>query len=318
VKEAVRLVRESRRIVMSLHKQPDGDSMGSSLGVALALRRQGQDVVVASPDPVPTSYRFLPGSDTIRPWNAVDGPFDLCLLLDCADEERAGAPRPLRSYAPCIVNIDHHQTNRSYGDVNVIDPDAAASAELATALLDEMGLAVDRDIALCLYTGLSTDTGGFRYSTTSPGSHRLAARFLETGIDPGEVSEAVYEQNNPLALRVLGRALASLTLELDGRVSVMTLSRDDFSGLPPGEVDSLGIVNFGRSIAGVEVACLFREETEGIKLSLRAKGRVDVSQVAGRLGGGGHARAAGATLPPPMSSAVSTVLALLGDAFFRP
>lgn len=303
---------------MSLHLQPDGDSVGSTLGVAMALRRRGKKVVVAASDPIPTSYRFLPGAADVVAWAAVRGSFDTVLLLDCADEERTGAPRPLRHYAPVLINIDHHATNRGYGDMNFIDPAASASAELAAVLLDRMGTVIDREIATCLYTGLVTDTGGFRYSTTTADSHRLAARLIDTGIDPGEVSEYVYEQNDPLALKVLGRALASLALYHGGKVAVMTLTEADFLGLPPGEADSLGMVNFARSIRGVEVGCLIRQEGNGVKVSLRSKRYVDVGQVASALGGGGHARAAGASLPLPLAEALQRVLTVLGPAVGEP
>jgi phosphoesterase RecJ-like protein len=311
VKAIVEELRATGSVLMSLHRQPDGDSVGSTLAVAMGLRRRGKRVTVASPDPVPRSYRFLPGADEIVGWAEVEGPFDTVLLLDCADPERTGAPRPLRSYGRVVVNIDHHATNRAYGDLNFVDPGASSSAELAARLLERLGVVIDRDIALALYTGIATDTGGFRYSSTTADTHRLAARLVDTGIDPGEVSEAIYEQNDPAALRVLGRALSTLRLEADGRVAVMELRRADFEGLPPGEADSLGIVNFARSIAGVEVGCLLREDEDGIKVSLRSKGRVDVGAVCQALGGGGHPRAAGATLPGPLPDARRAVLAAL-------
>jgi len=318
MRDVAEALQSAGRIVMSLHRQPDGDSIGSTLAVAIALRRLGHEVTVASPDPVPRAYDFLPGVDGIVPWPSVSlGAFDLVALADCADEGRVGAPEPLRSYAPRIVQVDHHPTNRRFGDVNFVDPGAAASAEIVHRLLEQLGVTVDRDLALLLYVGLETDTGGFRYASTTPGSLRLAARLLDAGIDPGEVSELVYERQPVEALRLLGTALASLRVRRDLSLAYFVLGEEDFArcGATAQDAETLGIVDYARRLDGIEVAALLRHDGPGeVKLSLRSKGGVDVAELAARLGGGGHVRAAGATIFGSLPEAEQALLGLIAGA----
>ncbi len=314
MKEIAQELRAARRILMSLHRQPDGDSIGSTLAIAMALRRLGQEVTVTSPDPVPHAYDFLPGVETIVPWRELgSAQFDLVALYDCADERRPGAPRPLRDYAPRILNVDHHATNSCFGDVVFVDPVAAASAELAYRTLELLGVTVDRDLALLLYVGLETDTGGFRYATTTPGSHRLAARLLDAGIEPGEVSELVYERQSVGGLRLLGLALDSLRLRPELSLAYFVLGDDAFAeaGATAQDAETIGIVDYARRLEGIEVAGLLRSDGPGeVKLSLRSKGQVNVAELAARIGGGGHERAAGATLMGDLAQAEEVLLGL--------
>ncbi len=314
MKEIAQELRAARRILMSLHRQPDGDSIGSTLAIAMALRRLGQEVTVTSPDPVPHAYDFLPGVETIVPWRELgSAQFDLVALYDCADERRPGAPRPLRDYAPRILNVDHHATNSRFGDVVFVDPVAAASAELAYRTLELLGVTVDRDLALLLYVGLETDTGGFRYATTTPGSHRLAARLLDAGIEPGEVSELVYERQSVGGLRLLGLALDSLRLRPELSLAYFVLGDDAFAeaGATAQDAETIGIVDYARRLEGIEVAGLLRSDGPGeVKLSLRSKGQVNVAELAARIGGGGHERAAGATLMGDLAQAEEVLLGL--------
>lgn len=317
MKEIATTLRSAQRVVMSLHRQPDGDSIGSTLAVALGLRRLGRQVTVASPDPVPHAYDFLPGVETIVPWQEVpQGQYDLVALFDCADERRTGAPFPLRSYAPRILQVDHHATNSRFGDVVFVDPLAAASAELAQRTLELMGVTVDRELALLLYVGLETDTGGFRYASTTPESHRLAARLLEAGIDPGEVSQLIYERQTVGGLRLLGAALHSLRVRSDLSLAYFVLGDEDFAqtGATAQDAETIGIVDYARRLDGIEVAALVRSDGPGeVKLSLRSKGQVNVAKLAARIGGGGHERAAGATIQGDIAAAEQILLQLIAD-----
>jgi phosphoesterase RecJ-like protein len=274
-------------------------------------------VTVASPDPGPRAYDFLPGVETIVPWQDVaPGEHDLVALYDCADERRAGAPLPLGRYAPRVLQVDHHATNSRFGDVKFVDPLAAASAELAHRTLELLGVTVDRDLALLLYVGLETDTGGFRYSSTTPASLRLAARLLDAGIDPGEVSELVYERQAVGGLRLLGLALDSLRLRPDLSLAYFVLGDEEFrtAGATAQDAETIGIVDYARRLEGFEVAALLRSDGPGeIKLSLRSKGGVDVARLAARIGGGGHERAAGATIHGDLAQAEEVLLQLLAQ-----
>jgi phosphoesterase RecJ-like protein len=214
---------------MSLHRQPDGDSIGSTAAVALALRRLGKRVTLVTPDPVPNVYDLVPTYGEYVAWDAIgQSRFDLVALLDCADARRTGATLDLHDYAPRVLNCDHHATNDRFGDVVFVDPQAAASAEIAARIIELLGVTIDRELALALYVGLETDTGGFRYAATTPHSHRLAARLLDAGLDPGEISQQIYERQAVSGLRLLGAALESLRVRGDLSLAYIVLRRADF------------------------------------------------------------------------------------------
>lgn len=315
MRDVVAALRAAKTVVMSLHRQPDGDSIGSTAAIALALRRLGKDVTLVTPDPVPGVYDMVPTFGEHVPWEALaDRRFDLVALFDCADERRTGAPQELHRYAPIVLDADHHATNTRFGDVVFIDPQAAASAEIAARVIDQLGVTIDREIALALYVGLETDTGGFRYAATTPDTHRLAARLLDAGLEPGEISQQLYERQEVAGLRLLGVALQSLRVREDLSLAYVVLSAQDFirSGASPADVETLGVVEYARRIEGIEVGALLREEgPEQVKLSLRSKGAIDVARLAKSIGGGGHARAAGATIEGDLSHAEAMLLALL-------
>jgi len=314
MREIARTLASAQSVLMSLHRQPDGDSIGSTLAIARALTARGQDVLVVTPDPVPRAYDFLPGADGIVGWEAAEGRhFDLVALFDCADERRCGAPHPLREYAPKVLNVDHHPSNDRYGDIVLVDDRAAASGEIAVRVLDALEVPLDRELALLLYVAIETDTGGFRYSSTTAASHRLVARLLDTGLEPGEIFEKVYERQAVSGLRLLGAALQSLKVREDLSLAYVVLGQSDFAraGAAPEDVETLGIVDYARRLEGIEVGALLREESpEQVKLSLRAKGRIDVAELAKRLGGGGHVRAAGASISGDLRHAEDVLLSL--------
>lgn len=312
MREIVERLMHAKSVLMSLHRQPDGDSIGSTIAVARALERRGQRVRLVTPDPVPRVYDMLDDIARFVAWPELEGErFDAVLLLDCADEYRTGAPHPLSDYSDLVINIDHHETNGRYGDLVFIDPAAGACGEIAARLVAELGVTVDRDIALALYVAIETDTGGFRYSGTTPDTHRVAARLLDAGIDPGEVSAALYERQSAGALHLLGRALDSLVIREDLSLAYIVIRQRDFeeTGATAADAETLSIVNYARMIDGIEVGALLRQDGPGaFKLSLRSKDRVNVAKIAQRFGGGGHQRAAGATIPGDADEAIRILL----------
>ncbi len=295
--EAAALIRNAGRMCFFLHVSPDGDSIGSTLGVYHALKSAGKDVVLPLADPIPRVYHFLPGWDTaFTPWQQVQGPFDLAVFLDCGDRSRVGEAEPVVRMCPQVLNIDHHATNTVYGDYNYLDLSAAAVGEVAYNLLQELGLPLTRDIATCLYTSIVTDTGSFKYESTTARTHQIVAELLALGAKPYDVAAAVYENETQTSLKLLGQSL--LTLQVAGRLAWLQVDQAMLQATGASEEDTEGIVNYARAIAGVEVGCFFRETAGGaVKVSLRSRGEVDVGAVAVSLGGGGHARAAGITLP---------------------
>ncbi len=315
---ALEAISQAKRLLLCLHTKPDGDAVGSNLAMALALGRAGKDVLVVSADPLPDIYGFLPGAKGIRPWSAAEGrTFDAVLTLDLAEMARAQAPFELHHYAPLVINVDHHLTNPLFGEVNLVDPLASAVGELVMDLLDGMHLVIDKEIALCLYVAISTDTGRFSFDSTSPETHRKTARLLEAGVEPGEVSTAVYESLPLATLRLLGLALSTLRVHHGGQVAVMRLESTAMAslGLEGRDGESFEIVSFARSVKGALVGALLRDEAGQVRISLRSRPGVDVSQVAHDLGGGGHPQAAGITLGPcTLEEAEARLLVALAQA----
>jgi len=309
------MIAESERILFFMHVQPDGDSIGSTLAMVRALRQQGKEAVMVGVDPIPRIYHFLPGWDTLfTPWEQVTGEWDLACFLDCGDLQRVGAAVPLVERCKRSLNIDHHVTNTGYGEYNYMDFSAAAVGELAYRLLRAMNLPIDTETALCLYTSLVTDTGGFRYDSTGPATHRVAADLIELGARPYEVASAIWENESPSRLALLARALQTLRLEQGGKIAWMKVDRAMMAEAGASDDDVEGLVNYARSVEGVEVGVLIKEAADGrIRVNLRSRRTADVGAVALRFGGGGHARAAGCTLFVSMEEAIEQVLEAVKD-----
>jgi phosphoesterase RecJ-like protein len=305
--EVVDAVREGRRVLLFAHVYPDGDVLGSQLGLGLALRAQGHAVTFACAHPVPESLRFLPGADEVQQWAAGRNGFDLVVALDCPDPARLGGLLDgARGPGARVLNIDHHGDNRRYGDVNWVDTRAAATGEMVHDLVDHASLPLTADVAVNLYTAIVTDTGSFRYSNTTPKALRVAARLVERGADPARVATLIYETRHLGGLRALGRLLQQVEVDPDGALAWLVIDRAEAESpdLPDGEE----FVNYPRSLTTAKVAVLFRELPDGVKVSLRAKGEVNVARIAAGLGGGGHPNAAGVVLPLSLPEAKAQVL----------
>ncbi|HSW10949.1 MAG TPA: bifunctional oligoribonuclease/PAP phosphatase NrnA [Bacillota bacterium] len=307
----VRALREGGSFLVLLHELPDGDSVGATLAMLLALQRLGKRAMAVGADRVPRSYRFLPMAEQVRVTGELPlESWDTAVVLDCADPERAGDAWPLAQRAEKLINIDHHVTNIGYGDLNLVDPGASATSELVYSLVRELGIEVDRDMADCLFTGIMTDTGSFRYANASPRTFRIAAELMEAGASPEVLASSVWESRSIASLRLLARALTTLKLSDDGRMAWLTVDDAALAETGADEQEVEGFVNYPRSLEGVEVAILFRPMADGrTRVALRSKGRADVSRVAHALGGGGHPRAAGCVLTSGLDGAVDRVLA---------
>jgi phosphoesterase RecJ-like protein len=306
-------VASCRRALLVAHVHPDGDVLGSQLGLALALRAAGRAATCACAHPVGEAFEFLPGAATVEQWPEGRPGHDLVVTLDTPDPERLGGLlEGCRGPGTRVLNIDHHGDNRWYGDVNWVEPGAAATGELVYDLVQAARLPLGPDVATNLYTAIVTDTGSFRYSNTTPGTLRVAARLVELGADPARVSTALYETRRLPGLRLLGRLLQEVETDPDGQIAWMVIGRDLVASpdLPDGEE----FVNYPRSLRTAKVAVLFRELPEVTRVSLRAKGEVNVARVAARLGGGGHPNAAGAVLRAGLAETKAQVLAALREA----
>jgi phosphoesterase RecJ-like protein len=288
------------------HVHPDADVLGTLLALGQALEARGWTVTYGGPHPAPQALHFLPGVDRYAQMARVDAPLDLAVLTDCPNPDRTeGLLAQARQAGARIVNIDHHHDNRRYGDVDWVEPRAAATGEMVHSLLVALEAPVTASIATNLFTAIHTDTGSFRYSNVTPETFRIASALVAAGADPAFVSNQLYERRPPQALRWLGETLARVELSPDGQVAWLALPA---GAVPETFVEAEDLVNYPRSVGSVRVACLLRERDAVVKVSLRGKGEVDVSRIAARFGGGGHPNAAGCTLPGPLDQATHRVL----------
>jgi len=300
------VLQECRSILLSVHKSPDGDALGAQLALLFALEALGKEVTAWNLDPVPEVYQFLPGSDRIRT-GPVEGRYDALIVLD-ADPPRTGlfgAEYP----ASRLINIDHHITNPRAWELTWLDPSASATGEMVYDLVCVLGVPISRQIAINIYTSIFTDTGSFRYSSTSPKSMRIAADMIEAGAEPWQVTEQVYESFAYRRLKLLGSVLSEMERTEDGCIAWVVVTEELFRRYGATAEDTENFVNFVRSVRGVEVAVLFRQIGENeYKVSLRSKGRVDVTRPATALGGGGHKNAAGCTISGSLEQAIGRVI----------
>jgi len=295
------------------HVHPDGDVLGTLLGLGLAMEAAGWSVTYAGPDPVPDVLDFIPGRDRWQVWRNAPRRFDTVVLTDCPNDGRTeGLLAAVRGPGSRVLNIDHHPDNRRYGTINWIDSSAAATGEMIHDLITALGWPIGPEVALGLYTAVHTDTGSFRYSNTTPRTFRIAAALTAAGAEPALVTDRLYQRRPKDALPTLGRLLERVEVSDDGQVATLTVPEGMASEAFMAAED---LVTYPRSIAGVRVAVLLRAEPDGkVKASLRGKGDVPVNRIAHRFGGGGHENAAGCTLPGPLPAARDALLAAVRQA----
>lgn len=304
----VNRIKQGKVFYIVSHVLPDGDSIGSMLALGEALESIDKEVHIFCQDPVPRKYAFLKGIDKIRDTGMLLKGQETILALDCSDLDRLGVFKDTVSRAKFIINIDHHVTNHNYGTLNLIDSGAAATGEIIFKLIQELKAPLTGSIADALYVAISTDTGSFKYENTTPGTHRLAAHLLESGVKPGALSQQIFDER-PLSFYLLLKdALATLELHSGDKIAVMTVSYDMLERFGTSVDDLEGLVNYTRNIEGVEMGILFfLEKEDDIKVGLRSRG-VDVSRLAGQFNGGGHARAAGCRMKGEFSEVKDAVL----------
>ncbi len=307
------LGRPRRETLMLGHVHPDGDVLGTLLGLGMALERAGWAVVMAGPHPIPEALAFLPGAERWQVWTKAPRAFDTIILTDCPNHARTeGLLEGARGPDSAVLNVDHHPDNRRYGTLNWLDPSAAATGEMVFDLIRALGCPITPAIAINLFTAIHTDTGSFRYSNTTPRTFRIAGELTALGAEPALVSDWLYQRRPQDALTTLGDVLRRVRVSPDGRVAWLTLPRDLASDAFVAAED---LVTYPRSIGGVKVALLLREEGPGrVKASLRGKGDVPVNRIAHRFGGGGHENAAGCTVSGTLDEAERQLLAAVGDA----
>jgi phosphoesterase RecJ-like protein len=311
LKNLINIIQNSSKVAIVTHTSADGDALGSSFGIALALEGMGKKVSVFLEEPVPKMLNFLPGQHLVAEYK---GEFhDLCICVDTSDMKRLGERAEIYSNAARKITIDHHTTNNMQADGLWIDESAAATGEMIYKLIKALNVDISRDIAINLYTAIVTDTGGFRYSNTTPESHLIAADLLSRNVPFTDIIKKVFDTVSYSKMVLMKKTLDNLTLHFDGKVAVSYLLYDDIKSVDAQTDDFEGLVNVGRNLEGVEVSLFLREEQPGVfKGSLRANEYVDVAQIASVFSGGGHKRAAGFSMAGGLEETMEKVLSKIG------
>ena len=311
--DAVAFLTKYDSFLLMAHVAPDGDTLGSCLALQKLLQQLGKQAWVVCDDPLPHLYAFLPGADgLLAPDAAVDA--QAFVAVDCADVGRTGSQWDRVGERPSLC-IDHHITNPGFADVNYIE-DCAATGELITLLYDAFGQPINPEVGACLYTAIATDTGNFAYSSVTPRTFALMGKVMESGFDLPECNRLIYRNQRLQKLRMTARTVENAKLYRDGQVIVATLSKAETEAVDGLKADAEGIIDSLRDVETVVAACFLREEGENeVKVSLRSKARVDCAALARAMGGGGHIRAAGATLYTSLEQAEEQVTKALLSAF---
>lgn len=295
-----RSIKKYNNFLIAAHTSPEGDALGAQLGFYSIIKKLGKQATIISDDQLPYGYDFLPGVKMIRRLDKQSEhiKFDCLVILDCADLKRTGMVYKLNHDKP-VLNIDHHISNQLFGDVNWVDAQASSCSEMIYKLYKRLHLAMDKTTALVLYTGIMTDTGSFRYSNTASSTFKAAAELIKLGINVAQVYRYAYENIPAQDVKLLVEILSKIKFFGQGRVAVFQIDRKPTQAKTSGVDLADQCLTFGRTIKGVEVVVLFKQNLglkSQIRVNLRSQGRVDVNKVAAYFGGGGHKTAAGCTI----------------------
>ncbi len=291
-KEIADRIMKADKIAIVAHASPDGDAVGSTMGLTLALRKLGKDVDILSKEPAPENMSYLPLFSEYGALEMLKEDRELLLTLDCGNKDRLSMERD--GFEEIYkINIDHHVSNELYGELNYVDVSSASTSEIVYELIEALGLNLDQEIAQCLYTGIVSDTGSFRFPSTTAKTLRITASLVETDFDFSEIQRVLFSTSAFKRIKLLGRALMTLESYMDGFVSVMNLEAGDFNILSISDRDSGDIVNYGLEPPEADVSILIKEAEGFFRVSVRTKKEIDASALCGKFEGGGHVRAAG-------------------------
>ena len=309
LEEMAGLLKKAQKLVLVSHISPDGDTLGSALALARALRSLGKEVILNVDDDLPDVYRLLPGIDDFRRFDASESvPADLLVIIDASSADRAGNAMQVVKAAG-VLNIDHHKTNTRFADYLYLDAAAAATAEIIYSLIQALGVRFDLDMATCVYEGLYTDTGSFKYSNTTSHTMGTAGKLIDMGVDPSFISDNM-EVKDRSQIEMLGKVLETMTFLKDGRIAYVEIPLELYDH----NVDTDSFISFPRYIRGVEIAVLFKQvEADLTRVSFRSK-TADVAKIALGFQGGGHQKAAGCSIHAPLAQAEEIVLKVVEAA----
>jgi phosphoesterase RecJ-like protein len=293
INEIIAAINEGRNFLITAHVRLDGDALGSELALYLMLKELGKDVVVYNQDRTPERYRFLPAvQNVVHSLNNIEQ-YDIGIILDCSDLTRVGEEAENIRRINRLINIDHHISNNGFCSLKMLDAHAGSTGELIFRLMKEMDFKMSKDIATNLYAAIITDTGSFRYSSTTNETFYAAGNLVENGADPQWIAESVYENDSPVRLKLLAKALETLSLDMESKVGSLVVTQKNLQETGAAWEHTEGFVDIPRTVRGIEVSVLYTQRGDNhFKLSLRSKAKVNVEKVAKKFGGGGHIHAA--------------------------
>jgi phosphoesterase RecJ-like protein len=312
LQKIVEAIQARQRFVISSHSRPDGDSIGSQLAAAYALRALGKQVTMINADPAPPPLMQFPGVPDITIADRVEGDFDAAIIMECGDLGRTGVAGLERFF---VINIDHHPGNAAYGQLNWFDASAAACGEQVFDLVRALKTPLTRDIATHIYLAILTDTGSFHYSSISPRTFDICRQALEAGVDPVLVARNVYDSNNMGRLKLFGAVLSAMQIDPTARIAIVYLDHEMARQAGGTYEDTEGIINLPLTVKEIQ-AVVFFKQTEGdeYRVSMRSKGDIDIGSVAKAFGGGGHKNAAGCTATGPVDALQKTFIEKIEEA----
>jgi len=305
-----KIIKKFDTFFISAHINPEGDSVGSQIALASLLKRLGKKAIIVNESPVPHILRFMNGVDGILKELPHNVDFQAAVILDCPDMSRLGKASEYVTKDKVIINIDHHISNENFGQHNWVDAKTSSAGEMVFELFKEFKLKIEYDEAVAMYVAIMTDTGSFKYTNTSSKTHKIVAELMDIGVAPYDIYSRIYETSSVQDTSLLGYALQTLKVSEDGRIAWLWVTKEMLKNTKASLEGTEGIINFARSIGGVEIAAFFRETgTENrIKVSFRSKGKADVNKLASFFKGGGHATASGCTVFGKMEEVEKKVL----------
>jgi phosphoesterase RecJ-like protein len=308
--DIVKHLQKTREVTIITHITPDGDALGSSAALGLSLIRMGKKVTIVKNDEIPLKYDFLPGQFLFDDADIASLQPDTLVVLDCGDLERLGDFIGISQKASTVINIDHHISNTMFGNLNLVDANAAATAELIYQIIKLLGVGMDLEIATCIFTAIASDTGCFKYDNTTSVTHGIAGELTNIGVETGWICSRIFNMRTLGQTKLLGKAIDSIRIYHGGKTAVMSLTKVDLEEFGCDRQDIEGIIEFARDIEGVEVAVLLKEtEDEEVRVGLRSNEYVDTSVIAAVFNGGGHKKASGCTIHSSIDKACEMLLA---------
>ena len=320
--QIIRHLKNSKKILITTHTNPDGDAVGSLIAMGLALKAVGKLTTLYNESPIPAVYRFLPALEQIDRTLSPQNRYDTAVVLDCSNMDRIGNSATVVSKIPVVINLDHHPTNTGFGDLNLVDPSACATAELVYRMIQRLEVPIGREMATAIYTGILTDTGSFRFSNTNREAFAICNEMIVAGVEPYDVAQHVYGTYSLGRIKLLNLALDSIEISKNGKLSIMTLSHKMMAATGTQSEDIDGLIHYARRIEDVKVAALIQELQKDnganghqprFHVSLRSDGDVDVAAIAAFFGGGGHVHAAGFNIEATLPAVKSQITRRVGD-----